>query len=172
MCGEQRLRMCIALLIKGSPPLVRGTAISLGPKTATQGITPACAGNRASTSTPQSYGQDHPRLCGEQEDADIACRGRKGSPPLVRGTGLFRADDVGIIRITPACAGNRLTDGSISTGSQDHPRLCGEQIHGWLTSSRFLGSPPLVRGTEEWPPQMQRVFRITPACAGNRPCVE
>ena len=52
--------------------------------------------------------KDHPRVCGEQSvlrGGDIAI---EGSPPRVRGTGSHMMQRWGDVRITPACAGNRL----------------------------------------------------------------
>ena len=50
----------------------------------------------------------------------------KGSPPLARGI-LFSCSSVEIVRgITPACAGNTLTDEYKNLLAKDHPRLRGE----------------------------------------------
>ena len=64
--GEQNSLVCVFLPRKGSPPLARGTEISLQVKICVSGITPACAGN-------SWWGY-----------ADM--RNVWGSPPLARGT--------------------------------------------------------------------------------------
>ena len=67
-------------------------------------------------------------MCGEQrlEDTERGCDG--GSPPRVRGTGLDLYSPVDVMRITPACAGNRGDCGAASATGEDHPRVCGEQV--------------------------------------------
>ena len=85
------------------------------------------------------------------------------------------------MRITPACAGNKINYSWIKYRSQDHPRVCEEQAIYVCRWVRDEGSPPRVRGTETCPPRPGRPSqiaqniriscpaRITPACAGNRP---
>ena len=68
-------------------------------------ITPAYAGKRLKTQSQAACMRDHPRLCGEKkvltEDSVI----QEGSPPPMRGKGIFvLACDLNY-RITPAYAG-------------------------------------------------------------------
>ena len=108
VCGEQSLLLSLVRVIPGSPPRVRGTVCGSSPSRINHGITPACAGNRSPTRWTGLPGRDHPRVCGEQRQCPMPCTPLKGSPPRVRGTAsvfvLYSAD----IRITPACAGNRV----------------------------------------------------------------
>ena len=46
--------------------------------------------------------------------------------------------------------------------------MCGEQIQRGSKSNFRLGSPPRVRGTDIEVKRVERLNRITPACAGNR----
>ena len=90
----------------GSPPLARGTAAAPPKRSEKHGITPACAGNSHRLQAPPASCRDHPRLRGEQRNAE-GCRSRRqGSPPLARGTGLCERQRPDGARITPACAGN------------------------------------------------------------------
>ena len=105
---------------------------------------------------------------GEQGNPACAASRALGSPPLARGTD-------GEIRrrkrrdgITPACAGNRLTDKPTQKQLEDHPRLRGEQILRRGKCARFVGSPPLARGTDKGDLVFIHKGGITPACAGNR----
>ena len=50
----------------------------------------------------------------------------------------------------------------------DHPRVCGEQLCSSKTAIASSGSPPRVRGTEQWHEFPPEAAGITPACAGNR----
>ena len=72
-------------------------------------------------------------------------------------------------RITPACAGNRPTVPLPGGLYPDHPRVCGEQSWFGDEVTPAAGSPPRVRGTGNADAKATTLFRITPACAGNRP---
>ena len=114
-------------------------------------------------------------------------RDEDGSPPRVRGTDRrFQMEDAGL-RITPACAGNRRSFSiSISSagitpacagnsydelirrqGTEDHPRVCGEQNTAFSLVQLTVGSPPRVRGTDVGSSFLVAGRGITPACAGN-----
>ena len=69
-------------------------------------ITPACAGNRYTHCYPLTKIKDHPRVCGEQASVKAFNLHMGGSPPRVRGTGIFGTWWKMYLRITPACAGN------------------------------------------------------------------
>ena len=71
-------------------------------------------------------------------------------------------------RITPACAGNRITASSSRFAARDHPRLRGEQFYAIDKRGHNVGSPPLARGTGGGTPNILHISGITPACAGNR----
>ena len=71
--------------------------------------------------------EDHPRMCGEQNQLLMDQVPIPGSPPRVRGTVL--QESMGNLGggITPACAGNRDQPSRYVPFCQDHPRVCGEQ---------------------------------------------
>ena len=132
-------------------------------------ITPACAGNREARLRSATNVEDHPRVCGEQAHMHHHQSLLSGSPPRVRGTdektGMRTVD----VRITPACAGNRINFLKLGLLCINHPRVCGEQEicrMGWPPGG---GSPPRVRGTVGRGNSPPLFFRITPACAGNSP---
>ena len=120
-------------------------------------------------------------------ESTLSKTGKLGSPPRVRGTGQHRVRDRVRQGITPACAGNSFMAYSTAMLTQDHPRVCGEQVsfaacwHSRLGSPRVCGeqqaaqcrakdpqgSPPRVRGTAVGIDLLSSQFRITPACAGN-----
>ena len=106
-------------------------------------------------------------MCGEQSRSGAGTSFLAGSPPRVRGTGLFSGWHGPGCGITPACAGNsgvREINGIIV---KDHPRVCGEQGDPPNEFIPKAGSPPRVRGTVNRQKIPERVRRITPACAGN-----
>ena len=85
----------------------------------------------------------------------------------MRGTVLTDGLAHALVRITPACAGNRLCSFILRYGLRDHPRVCGEQNNMGLCKNNWRGSPPRVRGTEVFFRRSKRRCGITPACAGN-----
>ena len=72
-------------------------------------ITPACAGNSRHIRRYPRRRWDHPRLRGEQLFFLRATQTVRGSPPLARGTVLKQFYHYGDGGITPACAGNSIS---------------------------------------------------------------
>ena len=64
---------------------------------------------------------------GEQPVSGVIDALTEGSPPLARGTVILFVLGFDMVRITPACAGNRAFLLSSSARFWDHPRLRGEQ---------------------------------------------
>ena len=147
MCGEELPAVCGLLLLRGSPPRVRGGARAHGNK--------------------KRYGGDHPRVCGEEPGSLRCVSMRAGSPPRVRGGEARQGLACNEGRITPACAGR--SQGYIRDVrvSEDHPRVCGEECPGAFVCFCFLGSPPRVRGGGHLVISVSERARITPACAGR-----
>ena len=67
---------------------------------------------------------------GEQPGTSSRNGANTGSPPHARGTAKDRFIAALFIRITPACAGNSLSDRPPSFVWRDHPRMRGEQCRG------------------------------------------
>ena len=170
VCGEQPRTWATPPMWRGSPPRVRGTAVSRRRKSPPARITPACAGNSESVVCGDAFSGDHPRVCGEQLRTRMPPSDFIGSPPRVRGTVDPLAHTALPPRITPACAGNRLSQSTLRATWKDHPRVCGEQSSAWPWHLRILGSPPRVRGTAIARIHPSKDARITPACAGNSSC--
>ena len=66
-------------------------------------------------------------MCGEQSIKRLRRKIYEGSPPRVRGTGTSPFPPSIAERITPACAGNSMSELKIFENPEDHPRVCGEQ---------------------------------------------
>ena len=149
---------------------MRGTP-ACSPRTRSRtGIIPACAGN-----TPRRHGRwrrdrDHPRVCGEHDEASAKTLLKSGSSPRVRGT-LFQPTsgrpDPGII---PACAGNTVRRTPATAEPGDHPRVCGEHLLALINQALTMGSSPRVRGTPTTTAGATGRPGIIPACAGNTRC--
>ena len=153
---------------QGSPPRVRGKVFFSAAHCSTDGITPACAGKRGSTSRKRAIGRDHPRMCGEKVCVYRHKSRAEGSPPHVRGKGRRTVGEQGMTGITPACAGKSPEPWPRLSPSRDHPRMCGEKDLIPLNQARFLGSPPHVRGKVYYNSVGKINLGITPACAGKR----
>ena len=136
--GEQPAAEKLFRWLRGSPPLARGTVVRVHFLRIIAGITPACAGNSATVSVQPHFGQDHPRLRGEQLTRAGRVVREMGSPPLARGTARRYAHGVLLPGITPACAGNRVPTCAHQIGDGDHPRLRGEQTKKRLVVSCIL----------------------------------
>ena len=107
-CGEQSLIYCPMVLLIGSPPHMRGTAVPADPVLVHHGITPAHAGNRSALKTHGHKWRDHPRTCGEQPLKCVSHFLPMGSPPHMRGTAESVHEELHIRGITPAHAGNSI----------------------------------------------------------------
>ena len=75
-----------------------------------------------------------------------------------------------IVRIIPARAGNARRSLVSPSARSDHPRACGERLHGIELEMRTIGSSPRVRGTPRAARLREHARRIIPARAGNARC--
>ena len=130
-------------------------------------ITPAHAGKTQPISCSRAARADHPRACGENEKDVLAYKGKRGSPPRMRGK--LSAKDFGDpeIRITPAHAGKTYFFMPHQLRPADHPRACGENSSGLSTAPEKCGSPPRMRGKRKLYGITAMEKRITPAHAGK-----
>ena len=71
-------------------------------------------------------------------------------------------------RITPAYAGKSAVNSKKKPLCRDHPRLCGEKDRIAKLSYAMKGSPPPMRGKEQYKMTDAQRGRITPAYAGKR----
>ena len=107
-------------------------------------------------------------MCGEKVSLPLLKFRKSGSPPRVRGKDQHRARERAESGITPACAGKSSPGFNCSSGSWDHPRVCGEKPDGFARLCTAKGSPPRVRGKGRCLVDHHPVPGITPACAGKR----
>ena len=128
VCGEKLFASALTTACQGSPPRVRGKVAAFCADRVGDRITPACAGKRAGDTESGRKAGDHPRVCGEKFSYEWGSRGRKGSPPRVRGKACCMTQRQRRIRITPACAGKSISTLFPACDGQDHPRVCGEKL--------------------------------------------
>ena len=85
----------------------------------------------------------------------------------MRGKGLPDGLTIWCTRITPAHAGKSELGDGCTLGSRDHPRPCGEKLVIRPDDGTAWGSPPPMRGKENWTTEISEGSRITPAHAGK-----
>ena len=85
----------------------------------------------------------------------------------MRGKGTTASGPAYQGRITPACAGKRITVIHYRVNRWDHPRVCGEKCQSRFFCASAEGSPPRVRGKDQIALVDCRQQGITPACAGK-----
>ena len=85
VCGENSKQQRWAYTSSGSPPRVRGKLETTTLVVYFIRITPACAGKTQKSRGDFSFNTDHPRVCGENQNATNGTEQRVGSPPRVRG---------------------------------------------------------------------------------------
>ena len=134
---------------------------------AVTGITPAYAGKSSSRPLSPMRARDHPRVCGEKPDSFRMAIFDKGSPPRMRGKGAPPLYIQFVGGITPAYAGKSCTFQRPRWRSRDHPRVCGEKQLVAVSPNTNLGSPPRMRGKEEYACKDGSQIGITPAYAGK-----
>ena len=170
VCGENPFSVDGGADDGGSPRRVRGKRGGRGGCGRWPGLTPACAGKTAMRSKLNCGTQAHPRVCGENLDGLSAAARRYGSPPRVRGKpGPVPLNPIDL-RLTPACAGKTLADGSSIGEGAAHPRVCGENPSSYSSPAAASGSPPRVRGKRTCPRARRTRGGLTPACAGKTSC--
>ena len=167
VCGEKRPELFKLPLRLGSPPRMRGKVPAYQVPNPNARITPAYAGKSALSCSSCPCGWDHPRVCGEKCLPIRCLTPTPGSPPRVRGKGVWNLTVVLFTGITPACAGKRPCWCSTLCCWWDHPRVCGEKKAGPTGQVDHQGSPPRVRGKVPFPVFGRFRTGITPACAGK-----
>ena len=131
------------------------------------GITPADAGKTPTPERNLEFLEDHPRGCGENENADLSGLVGTGSPPRMRGKRLLCFIGIARRRITPADAGKTIWFRLRSACRWDHPRGCGENLRADAVRVARAGSPPRMRGKHTDAMALNIHDRITPADAGK-----
>ncbi len=107
LCGEKEFSFAASVLSAGSPPPMRGKGVAADTMIDVTRITPAYAGKRLYKLHTIFLYRDHPRLCGEKRTAGRLENQYSGSPPPMRGKGIFFRSISAFSRITPAYAGKR-----------------------------------------------------------------
>ena len=167
MRGKQCFRCTIYQRVNGSPPRMRGKPAKQCSYKLLYRITPADAGKTRSKKARRLSAKDHPRGCGENASRSAAAQSRAGSPPRMRGKLSNSTKTLLTNRITPADAGKTKPHCRACRQRQDHPRGCGENTKLNEFSRDTPGSPPRMRGKQDYFCKRFKSLRITPADAGK-----
>ena len=124
-------------------------------------------GKAAGSSGDYSTAGDHPRVCGEKIWLSSVCVHASGSPPRMRGKGMYAMHPARAWGITPAYAGKRTPKWPCFPRKWDHPRVCGEKRSCHQPECLRPGSPPRMRGKVSVFSLPPTTFGITPAYAGK-----
>ena len=127
LCGEKVDSTFSLLIVRGSPPPMRGKVLWYRDFCPAVGITPAYAGKSLTGTVWTRPPRDHPRLCGEKVYPIRILRDYQGSPPPMRGKDSSSGFHNVHLRITPAYAGKSYCACLWLDDIEDHPRLCGEK---------------------------------------------
>ena len=166
MCGNYPAASVGRCCFSGSPPRVRELPAKWLQVESPAGITPACAGI---TERPLVHFQqlwDHPRVCGNYFGTVSPPFCVLGSPPRVRELLDSLHHSVGLVGITPACAGITTRSPGREKLWWDHPRVCGNYPPSPPIAPHRRGSPPRVRELLITSNRVYQTLGITPACAG------
>ena len=85
----------------------------------------------------------------------------------MRGKAVQRNAYTTTARITPAYAGKSGASLCKALCKEDHPRVCGEKVRGYVKIWNEWGSPPRMRGKDVKFTFDAGKLRITPAYAGK-----
>ena len=130
-------------------------------------ITPAHAGKSFGHAVRRGGARDHPRACGEKGKTSEKKATKEGSPPRMRGKGIYPCRVIPDVGITPAHAGKRRYAQPHDRQEWDHPRACGEKGQRPTAPRWVTGSPPRMRGKAPRTVLPLNGSRITPAHAGK-----
>ncbi len=146
-CGDRGdFARCVSVDY-GSPPQVRGSGSPAQNQHQLQRFTPAGAGIGAKSLAIVSLAPVHPRRCGDRAQAAFGAISGDGSPPQVRGSGLFATMGGTLGRFTPAGAGIGAVRHHGRHAWAVHPRRCGDRASIREEMAELAGSPPQVRGS-------------------------
>ena len=130
-------------------------------------FSPACAGNTHSGRTDGRTGPVQPRMRGEHPAMPGVATCNSGSAPHARGTPPQQTTPQGLLRFSPACAGNTCPVTTLAMRSAVQPRMRGEHIVAGAVVQVTSGSAPHARGTPQNFSTFTSTLRFSPACAGN-----
>ena len=137
------------------------------------GSSPRMRGKRGYSQSALARAMAHPRACGENFKDGGSVEPQQGSSPRMRGKLSSLLGRLLRPRLIPAHAGKTLCLMRKRRIYRAHPRACGENFTGNLTSQSIEGSSPRMRGKRLVPCEAGGRLGLIPAHAGKtaeKPC--
>ena len=116
----------IKAYVQGSPPHTRGIFFVCSCISLSLRLTPAYAGNIQKDDGCAQRDGAHPRIRGEYDPLRDRTNNDVGSPPHTRGISTATSMRCTSMRLTPAYAGNIVTELTVERLTEAHPRIRGE----------------------------------------------
>ena len=165
--GESNSKCMSLTSARGLPPHTRGIRQRRRRYACGEGSTPAYAGNPSAIRSSFGYAGVYPRIRGESLSYIARVTDSGGLPPHTRGIHVQVVGCGGLLRSTPAYAGNPQTMAGFSGGGKVYPRIRGESQQVVRLRLACVGLPPHTRGILCVEDNAPAACGSTPAYAGN-----
>ena len=167
VCGENNYSNAGLRMAEGTSPRMRGKRVRDALSMEIVGNIPAYAGKTSQASINSCCLSEHPRVCGEnpKPHGNVTLVG--GTSPRMRGKLVHDVLFVQLRRNIPAYAGKTREVFSLADDFQEHPRVCGENVHDHVKQHIDCGTSPRMRGKLPNQPCYHRKHRNIPAYAGK-----
>ncbi len=153
--------------MNGTPPRVWGQRRSRPGKRGGGRNTPTCVGTTAYRSLALCVGEEHPHVCGDNDQPGLNCLNDHGTPPRVWGQPNAVSVRMQAIRNTPTCVGTTFASPPAATGDWEHPHVCGDNIRFFHPTTTPRGTPPRVWGQHGCRAHFSHPQWNTPTCVGT-----
>ena len=159
--------MSPASSIRGLSPRVRGNPIDNDGRPWRIGSIPACTGEPGQKSSPTRSKEVYPRVYGGTHILSRIEQSIDGLSPRVRGNQRHAPALLENDRSIPACTGEPLPSGPMTTSPRVYPRVYGGTRRPAQAHGDWLGLSPRVRGNPVHIAQSMVPYGSIPACTGE-----
>ena len=156
VCGENAVWNCTRAAAKGTSPRMRGKRADQNRWHKAFRNIPAYAGKTGLALFVISLIQEHPRVCGENNESHCHLLSLIGTSPRMRGKPGTAEPGKGNRRNIPAYAGKTRTGRPVTVAAWEHPRVCGENSPILRRKHEWVGTSPRMRG--------KRIGVLSPSC--------
>ena len=167
VCGENLHAGDKRQVRGGTSPRMRGKRSLVVEHTAATRNIPAYAGKTYCDSRCAAFGEEHPRVCGENPVGVIRVYPHVGTSPRMRGKRGHSVPDSSPGGNIPAYAGKTTPTQALPPTNKEHPRVCGENFFCFRPGIYFCGTSPRMRGKPDFFKTGHAFFRNIPAYAGK-----
>ena len=162
VCGENPPLSPPRRATAGTSPRMRGKRFPTHRQQRKEGNIPAYAGKTNPGHSLWHYGEEHPRVCGENVSSSASVVYATGTSPRMRGKRKIWPGAEAWYGNIPAYAGKTAARTLLARRTKEHPRVCGENRLDGHLNNRVRGTSPRMRGK-------QGAAAAPPCAAGNIP---